>query len=47
MKFDIPRFDGKIRFNIWKVQMMVVLTQYSLKIAMGGKTKKLASMTDE
>jgi len=25
-KVDIPKFNGKINFNIWKVQMMVVLT---------------------
>jgi hypothetical protein len=26
-KFDIPKFDGKISFAIWQLQMKVVLTQ--------------------
>lgn len=47
MKFEIPKFDGKISFNIWKVQMMAILTQYGLKKALGDKAKKSASMTDE
>ena len=47
MKFDIPELDGKISFNIWKFQMMVVLTQYGLKKALGDKTKMPATMTDE
>ena len=34
-------------FNIWKVQMMAILTQNGLNKALGGKTKKLATMTDE
>jgi len=25
MKFDIEKFDGKINFSIWRVQLMVVL----------------------
>ena len=46
-KFDIPKFNDKMSFNIWKVQMMVVLTQNGLKKALGGNNKKLATMTDE
>uniref|UniRef100_A0A7C9EBU4 Uncharacterized protein n=1 Tax=Opuntia streptacantha TaxID=393608 RepID=A0A7C9EBU4_OPUST len=46
-KFDILKFVGKISFNIWKVQMMAVLTQNGLKKALGGKSKKPESMTDE
>ena len=34
-------------FNIWKVQMMAVLTQNGLKKALGGKTKKPTTMIDE
>jgi hypothetical protein len=26
-KFDIPKFDGKISFAIWQIQMKAVLTQ--------------------
>jgi len=47
MKFDTPKFDGETSFNIWKVQMMVILSQYGLKKALGGKVTKPASMTDE
>ena len=46
-KFDIPKFDGKMSFNIWKVQMMVILIQNTLKKAIGGKKKKPATMTNE
>ena len=46
-KFDIPNFDGKMSFNIWKVQMMTVLTQNGLKKALDGDSKKPKSMTDE
>jgi len=46
-KFDIPKFDGKISFNIWKIQMMEILTQNGLKKAIVGKMKKSSTMTDE
>jgi len=42
-KFDIFKFDGKISFNIWKVQMMIILIQNGLKKAFGGKAKKLVT----
>ena len=46
-KFDIEKFDGKISFAIWKLQMKAVLTQNRLKKALDGKSKKPATMTDE
>ena len=46
-KFNIEKFDGKISFSIWRVQMRAVLTQNGLKKALDGKTKKPASMTDD
>jgi hypothetical protein len=46
-KFDIEKFDGKISFSIWRVQMRAVLTQNGLKKALDGKSKKSASMTDD
>jgi len=46
-KFYIPKFDGKVSFNILKVQMMVILTQNGLKKAIGGEAKKPMSITDE
>ncbi|KAJ1440471.1 Retrovirus-related Pol polyprotein from transposon TNT 1-94 [Sesbania bispinosa] len=39
-------YDGHINFGMWKVCMMVVLTQQNLKIALSGKEKKSAMMTD-
>ncbi|KAL6538567.1 hypothetical protein OROGR_012555 [Orobanche gracilis] len=46
-KFDIEKFDGKISFSIWRVQMRVVLIQGGLKKALDGKSKKPDTMTDE
>jgi len=40
-KFDISKFDGKISFNIWKVQMMIILSKNELKKALDGKAKSL------
>ena len=46
-KFEIENFDGKISFNIWKVQMNAVLTQSKFKRTLDGKQKKPSTMTDE
>ena len=46
-KFDIEKFDGKISFAIWRVQMQAVLTQNGLKKVLAGKLKKPESVTDE
>ena len=46
-KFDIPKFDGKMSFNIWKVQMLAVPTQNGLKKALDGESRRPKSMTDE
>ena len=43
----VTKFDGKMSFNIWKVQKIAVLTQNGLKKVLGGKIKKPATMTDE
>ncbi|KAL8166893.1 hypothetical protein V2J09_008392 [Rumex salicifolius] len=40
MKFDIEKFDGKISFEIWRVQMQAVLTQHGLKKALLGKNSE-------
>ena len=47
MKFDISKFEGKISFNILKVQMIVVLSHHGLKKALTKKEKKPNSMADE
>ena len=36
-KLDIPKFDGKISFSIWQVQMRAILTQHGLRKAMSAK----------
>ena len=46
-KFNIPKFDGKMSFNIWKVQMVVVLSQNKLKKALAGKKQKPITMPKE
>ncbi|KAG6502742.1 hypothetical protein ZIOFF_035029 [Zingiber officinale] len=46
-RFDIEKFDGKISFSIWRIQMRAVLTQNGLKKTLKGKSKKPATMTDE
>ena len=46
-KFDIEKFDGKISFAIWRVQMQAILTQHGLKKALDGNSKKPSTMTDE
>ncbi|KAL6493219.1 hypothetical protein OROGR_032978 [Orobanche gracilis] len=46
-KFDIEKFDGKISFSIWRVQMSAVLIQSGLKKALDGKSKKPDTMTDK
>ena len=46
-KFDIPKFDGKMSFNIWKAQMMVFLTHIGLKKAISEKKKKPETITDD
>jgi hypothetical protein len=43
-KFDIPKFDDKISFAIWQVQIKVVLTQLVVQKAL--KTRP-AVMTDD
>ena len=35
LKFDIEKFDGKISFSIWRVQMLAILTQNGLKKSSG------------
>lgn len=46
-KFDIEKFDGKISFSIWRIQIKTVITQNGLKKALEGKAKKPSIMADE
>jgi hypothetical protein len=43
-KFDIPKFDGKISFSIWQIQMKAVLTQLVVQKALQTRP---ADMTDD
>ncbi|WJX28761.1 hypothetical protein P8452_17440 [Trifolium repens] len=41
MKFDIEKFDGRINFDMWKVQVNDVLIQSGLHKALKGNTSKM------
>ncbi|WJX56676.1 hypothetical protein P8452_42313 [Trifolium repens] len=41
MKFDIKKFDGRINFGLWKVQVNDVLIQSGLHKAIKGNTSKM------
>jgi len=46
-KFDIEKFDGKINFAIWRVQILAVLTQNGLKKVSTGKMMRPTTMIEE
>ena len=46
-KLDIEKFDGKINFAIWRVQMLAVLTQNGLKKVLAGKMMRPTTMTKD
>jgi len=41
IQFEIEKFEGKINFSIWRVQMR------EMKETLDGKSRKLASTTDK
>ena len=41
MKFDVEKFDGKINFVLWQVQVKDLLIQSGLHKAMKGKPTTL------
>jgi hypothetical protein len=43
----VEKFSGKNSFALWKLKMRELFVQQGLQKALVGKTKKLASMTDE
>jgi len=47
LKFDIEKFDGKISFAIWRVQMLHVLTHNGLKKVLTSKMMRPTTMTKE
>jgi len=47
MKVDIQKFDGEISFNLWKVQIRVVLIQHGLWKVLQGPHMKPKKMTEE
>ena len=38
MRFEIEKFDGKINFGLWQVQVKDLLIQYGLHKALKGKS---------
>ena len=41
IKFDIEKFDGRINFALWKIQVKDVLIQSGLHNALKGNTSKM------
>ena len=37
MKFDVEKFDGKINFSLWQVQVKYLLIQLGLRKALNGR----------
>jgi hypothetical protein len=46
-KFEVENFNGKNSFALWKLKKQDLLVQQGLQKTFAGKSKKLASMTDE
>ena len=46
-KFEVEKFNGKINFSLWKVQVKDILIQQGLHKALKGPTGKPADMKDE
>ena len=44
-RFRVEKFNGQ-NYQLWKMQMEDYLYQRDLYLPLGGKTKKLTSMTD-
>jgi hypothetical protein len=42
IKLDIPKFDGKISFAIWQIQMKAVLTQLGVRKALQTRPADMA-----
>ena len=38
IRFDIEKFDGKMNFGLWQVQVKDILIQYGLHKALKGKS---------
>lgn len=47
INFEIEKFDDKISFNIWQIQIVTVLTNTRIKKAISDKSKKPTSMIDK
>ena len=47
VKFDIEKFDGRINFGLWQVQVKDLLIQYKLHKALKGKPAPVTGMSDE
>ena len=46
-KFEIEKFNGKNKFELWKLKMWDLLVQQGLQRALDGKRKKPPTMTDD
>lgn len=46
-RFDIEKFDGKINFGLWQVQVRDILIQQGLHRALKGRKGKREDMDDD
>ena len=46
-KFEVEKFNGKNKFELWKLKMRDLLVQQGLHKALASKTKKPTGMTNE
>ena len=47
VKFDIEKFDGRIIFGLWQIQVKDLLIQYGLHKALKGKSTIVSSIDSE
>jgi hypothetical protein len=45
-KFEVEKFSGKNKFELWKLKMRDLVVQQGLQKASAGKAKKPAAMTE-
>ena len=47
VKFDIEKFDGRINFGLWQIQVKDLLIQHGLHKALKGKPTTVSSIDSE
>ena len=47
VKFDIEKFDGRVNFGLWQIQVKDLLIQHGLHKALKGKSTIVSSIDSE